>query len=524
LPSRSQCITLFWLVLLALLVPSLFLVEGTSERSGKLTNAQVVAPLGLIRLPTFGQPIFAAPGDNFDVTCNASSTVTGFSAELRTKWFGIALEKVDSQFAPADEWKLVFRVPQDTPEELYDLTVTCSENSATAPSSVRVCHPILEDSLDVIHLTDTHWPLCEDVLPLIMAEIRNLAPNFVIFTGDLIDGIDDGTSSFSLEQELVGALGPFVQGLSVPVMMVNGNHDWIKNQRTGEDALELWKRYLGEKFQFSIALGGVNFVGVSLNDAQGLSPSELSVMNSLLGLYPDLMTVLCLHSDFRNQLSTIPADLVLVGHEHQNIELPGPPRKIVTGKAYSTPGEPACYRLVHISPLNKSVTAPIITVNETLTRFSQSQWSKENDTLYTQSVVLDNPFNFSRSLTYRFIAPMKSNLISIEGGTLQQTVEGNTTLIYVKVWLEPNSTKKVTVIISPVSESTTYPSTASSSSSLTESTTAPAAASIGPALVAFLILGAAGATRRREGMIAKHWRNQTEKTAPRSASEGRRKI
>ena len=149
-----------------------------------------------------------------------------------------------------------------------------------------------------VHFTDLHHKGDTKYLKAVIARINALAPNFVCFTGDLVE-----------EQSFLAETLEFLSGIKAPLYGVPGNHDyWSKVsfdpirqcfQATGGDWL------LDKQHQFPGSR--INLIGITCNHAtQAKIPLDSSLANILLMHYPAWV----------NNLNGQKFDLMLAGHTH----------------------------------------------------------------------------------------------------------------------------------------------------------------------------------------------------------------
>ena len=149
-----------------------------------------------------------------------------------------------------------------------------------------------------IHFTDIHHKGNCDYLKAVVARINSFSPDFVCFTGDIVE-----------EGKYLAEALDLLSGIQAPMFGVPGNHDyWSKVsfepiRRCFSANGGAW--LLDEKRQ--IAAGGINLIGITCNHAnQAKLPLDPSCKNILLMHYPAWV----------KKLGGQKFDLMLAGHSH----------------------------------------------------------------------------------------------------------------------------------------------------------------------------------------------------------------
>lgn len=154
-----------------------------------------------------------------------------------------------------------------------------------------------------VHFTDVHHKGDEKYLRHVVTEINRLAPDFVCFTGDLIE-----------QAEFVAPALEILRGLRAPLYGIPGNHDhWSR-----ADFRPLRERFAAtggawlQDRQLTIRDGAINLIGLDRLPARFTTDSAR--FNLLLIHYPE----------WADQLNDRHCDLVLAGHSHGGqVRLPG---------------------------------------------------------------------------------------------------------------------------------------------------------------------------------------------------------
>lgn len=149
-----------------------------------------------------------------------------------------------------------------------------------------------------IHFTDLHHKGDCEYLKAVVHEINSLMPDFVCFTGDIIE-----------EEKYLAAALEILAGIKAPLFGVPGNHDyWSKvsfapihqcfNATGGAWLMDEHREIAG---------GKINLIGISCkHDNQALLPLNPAIKNILLIHYPAWV----------KKLAGQKFDLMLAGHSH----------------------------------------------------------------------------------------------------------------------------------------------------------------------------------------------------------------
>ncbi|HEC88843.1 MAG TPA: metallophosphoesterase [Thermoplasmata archaeon] len=171
------------------------------------------------------------------------------------------------EFYEDEEIYLSARVPENTPVELYNLTVIVENNgyfAKTEPRAVSVVDKI-DGNFTFIHLTDFHigdirgfkeniretigWKAAKKCIE----EINLIHPDFVIITGDLVFG-----QLYPFEYLIeYRSLYRILQQFDVPTYLCPGNHDGYV--QCGEDGFEFWQEYFGPLY-YSFDYGSTHWI------------------------------------------------------------------------------------------------------------------------------------------------------------------------------------------------------------------------------------------------------------------------
>ena len=149
-----------------------------------------------------------------------------------------------------------------------------------------------------VHFTDLHHKGDRHYLKLVVDKINSLAPDFVCFTGDIIE-----------EEKFLAEALEILSGIKSPMFGVPGNHDYWS--RISFEPIHHCFNATGGAWLLDerreIAGGKVNLIGITCSHGQQATlPLNPAMKNILLMHYPAWV----------KKLSGQKFDLLLAGHSH----------------------------------------------------------------------------------------------------------------------------------------------------------------------------------------------------------------
>ena len=149
-----------------------------------------------------------------------------------------------------------------------------------------------------VHFTDLHHKGDVDYLKLVVSKINSLSPDFVCFTGDIIE-----------EEKFLHEALAILSGITAPMFGVPGNHDYwskVSFKPIHKCFNACGGGWLIDEHRI-IAGGKINLIGITCghNDQAWLSYNP-ALKNILLMHYPA----------WAKKLGTQKFDLMLAGHSH----------------------------------------------------------------------------------------------------------------------------------------------------------------------------------------------------------------
>ncbi len=179
---------------------------------------------------------------------------------------------------------------------------------AVEPTNLKVVHRRLttgKPSHRFVHFTDLHYKGDRDYAAKVVRTINSFSPEFVCFTGDIVEHAPYLGEAFS-----------FIQQIKAPIYAVPGNHEYksgvhFKDVEAG--FVEFGGAWLPNR-ELAVCEGKINLIGLPCQKPARLLPPRSGMMNILLLHFP-LWT-----EDF----GRVKYDLVLAGHSHGGqVRLPG---------------------------------------------------------------------------------------------------------------------------------------------------------------------------------------------------------
>jgi hypothetical protein len=455
--------------------------------AGSLSAIPIGDTLTVIVTPLPNIPTIVIPGEDIIIDCKAAASTSNWQAQLIHGNTTIQLPLEYSAYDPnIQRWHLGAVAPTPSLFEIYDLKVTASGGlSDIAKHCVNII-PERKTGYFFVQITDAHMPTttysyegatfadstCMDDMREVIHDINLIHPEFVLFTGDLINEgeLEDynGMRYYTRVQKILNEF-------DVPVFVTAGNHDiggWNATPPSDGTARRNWWRFFGWRFlgnppsgapartqDYSFDYGPVHYVGLEAYDnydewmysIYGDCSFRQAQMNWLEDNLDDTpasaSVVLFYHYDFSGQLdlSELGADLGLYGHGHQNQGSinDGPPWCLETDNLGA--GTRA-YRPIRV---NGATLAPKNTLyagqdgdNMEVDFFPGNTGSADS----VAAVVQNHQGLTFDSARLKFLMPNDGTGFRVHNGTLDQVDRsGHYAVCYVSFNLPANTTRTVSV-------------------------------------------------------------------------------
>ena len=441
--------------------------------------------LTVIQRPLLNIPEIVVPGETLKITCLAPQNTSNWNAWLRHNNKRLNLPVTNSQWLTLpNRWELTTTVPSVPVYELYDLEVSASGGISDITANAVQVIPSRKNNYYFVHITDSHMPnrlyypnagfdadstAVED-FRAVMDDINIIHPEFVLFTGDLIN---EGELEGFANQYWFGWTQKLLTEFEVPVYVTAGNHDiggWNQTPPPAGSARKNWWKYFGWSWlnnedlsfpyhtqDYFFTYNNTVFIGLESYDnydywrpaiygETSYTDQQIAWLNNTLSLFPNYKKVLFHHYDFKEQLvlSSLGIDLSLWGHIHSN-----------NGSIYTYPYNLAtrsvcdgnrAYRVIRVN--NEQLT-PYATIyagatgNNLSVQFYPSNYGVADS---VKAIIINNqPLAFENA-QLKFIMPQRDTGYNVSGGTLTQVDKsGNYNICYVRVSLSANSISTVTV-------------------------------------------------------------------------------
>ena len=319
--------------------------------------------LTVIWKPLPNLPTILRPGDTLTVWAKASSGASNWSAALRLGTLSYPLTPAGGGWNSSyGWWVLGFSVPQELPEEVYDLTTACSTCPPdTARHAVKVL-PAFKSDFYFAQISDTHVPShltssdggfsVSDTSGMadfdaVIDDLNFIHPEFVLHTGDLVN---EGELEEYLSMYEMGRGQAMLRRLRDPVFMVSGNHDiggWDATPPPPGTSRKNWWRYFGwpsladppagypyhsQDYSFDYGLlhcigmegyqnsGGYDDYLPAIYGANSMTQEQMNWLAADVATVPEGHGKLAfIHYDFSSQFTDLAAlglDGVIWGHNH----------------------------------------------------------------------------------------------------------------------------------------------------------------------------------------------------------------
>jgi hypothetical protein len=294
--------------------------------------ALVNRPFGMIEYPNKANPSIIVYNEKLNIITTSLQSTTNWNFTLHKDGLSQNLDIVSSKYVN-EKWYFE-TIPTQMVEGLYDLQLNCSEGDDYQTHAVK----IVEEKtypFTFVHISDLHFPAYDDedlnssdVNFAEFVNIRALDPDFVIVTGDLIQGPTlyflDPVTGKAMKGEIQLRLGLWaLDTLNLPVYYVHGNHEFSQSLMIPDNVEENWYNYLGPIRYQNFTYLDWTMVGFG-HSFEGLNSEEFQAVDQILAENSDEATILYYHYiDFPRGngqpysfLRRFPLEVTLYGHIH----------------------------------------------------------------------------------------------------------------------------------------------------------------------------------------------------------------
>ncbi len=453
----------------------------------QLVNSPIGDTLTVIQRPISNIPTIATPGEELSIVCLAEPATIGWNAVLQHKEKVVPLNITNYVYNnDLERWQLTADVPTPDIYELYDLVVSANNiETDTTKNAVKLI-PEFKENYYFVHITDSHLPthiFYPDPQSLIdttevndfrevINDINLLNPEFVLFTGDLVN---EGEMEDFESRRVYTKAQKLLSEFEVPVYLVTGNHDvggWFSSPPAQGTARHNWWNFFGWNWlqnppaseqiytqNYSFNYGPVHYIGMEayinyddymfniFGDASFTSTQMEWLANDIQEYSSSLAHVVYYHNDFSDQINLVNLgiDMALYGHIHSNSgSITSPPYNISTE---STCDGNRAYRLVYVEDAVLEPTETIYTGgdgNQLQTAFNPEN-NGSTDSLYC---FIENSQNLSfPDAQLRFIMPADAEEYTAYNGTISQIDDSDEFAIcYVSFEIPANGNISVSVV------------------------------------------------------------------------------
>ncbi|MCG3225678.1 MAG: metallophosphoesterase [Candidatus Heimdallarchaeota archaeon] len=423
--------TAIFLVLTIFLMSSLYLQTGIMEVNAELSNDDdfqfqvdqynatsssdyfneskhpryplVTQPFGMIQYPHKAFPTIIEFAEEFNIAIQATKSATDWLFTLIDGTTSVNVEIIDSEYI--DDQRIFTVSPSQNTEGLYDLQLNCSEGDDYQTHAVK----IIEEKkypYTFVQISDIHFPTyfgtginTTEINLEEIEKIRLLNPDFVICTGDLVQGPqlmffnpETGKAMSMKSQVRLGLWA--LDLLDIPVYYIAGNHEFSESSLVPDDLTEAWHKYLGPLRYQNFDYLDWSFVGFG-SDSPGLYADEKDSLKGILNEVAGKANVLYYHFDFAGDATELinkyPIEVGIYGHRHEDTgELRSPVLEnyYKEGTLYHLQG-PLYGRYFELFTINNETS---LTLNNTLYNFILEPYTPEKTSSSVYLVLLSAIF------------------------------------------------------------------------------------------------------------------------------------
>jgi len=447
--------------------------------------------LTVIQKPLQNIPALVVPGNELHIQCLADPATTGWNVTLQHDEIMIPLSITNTFYdAAIQRWRLAAEVPTMELYELYDLVVGANGIITDRCKNAVQIIPEFKEDYYFVHITDSHLPTTifyPDPLSItdttevndlraVIRDINLIHPEFVLFTGDLVN---EGELEDFENRRVYTKAQQLLSEFEVPVFLTSGNHDiggWNSTPPPQGTARRNWWKFFGWNWlenppaaepyytqNYSFDYGQIHFTGLEAYNnydsfMYNIYGSDSFTAGQMQWLNDDLQQssssqshVLFYHYDFTEQINLINlgVDMALWGHIHSNAGS-------ITSLPYNLATESTCdgnraYRIIYV---NDAVMQPKATICAGSSGQNlQATFTPENngtaDSLYC-FVHNAQPLSFPQA-QLKFIMPAEAENYTAIGGTVTQIDEsGDVAVCYVSFEIPANEDVSVSVVANTV--------------------------------------------------------------------------
>lgn len=289
----------------------------------------VTRPFGIIQYPNKAHPIIVEYDEEFEIIVEVPKSSKDFVIKLINGSTTIDLTITDSKYKEDKRYFTV--VPTTNIEGLYDLQLNCSEGDDYQTHSVK----IMEEKkypFTFVQISDLHFPTyfetginTTEINLQEIEKIRALNPDFIICTGDLMQGpqllfLNPEGGTMSGESQLKLGLWA-LDLLNLPVFLIAGNHEISQSGLVPDNLEENWYKFMGPLRYQSFDFLDWSFVGFG-SSFEGLNLNEKESIDNILNLVANNANILYYHFDFNGDatrfINKFPIEVALYGHYHED--------------------------------------------------------------------------------------------------------------------------------------------------------------------------------------------------------------
>ena len=381
-----------------------------SELSLELSNSAI----NRITYPSLADPTTADQNDTFKIYFQTNISDDPIEV-IFVDGFLQYSTPIQSTVDSIDGGKVsTLQIPDGIEPSTYDLRLIFpNETSIDSFNSLKISRDSKSDecsSYSFVHITDIHIDGSEsrkNQVFNLFNEINLVNPDFVVLTGDVVDGLtsDQDGNMVTAKTQYPQAV-ELIKTLEVPVLIINGNHDFQTNK--WQDGNLLWEDYFGSLSKITSFLYQKDlFVGVNLFDANGLTNDQLEKIDEIFQNSSSLK-IFFAHTDYQNQFPSLytrnNVDIALLGHEHASSthNVSGTLEIITDNGVTLIETEPGHYKQISISQ-EKEIKIQEYEVNNLL---SYSEVDEINNSALQIEITLRNNHNFLlENITKKMILP-----------------------------------------------------------------------------------------------------------------------
>ena len=451
----------YYLIFSILIIPSVVFLQPESIILSQYANefqGSAITEINQVIWPSLAYPTTTTNGTKLEIRFRSNLLMEPVEVRIFNHFLDYTVPIMyTNNTESVNEHISIINLPENILPFLYSFEVVYSNGDKLESMNSLLIRKSdsfeLDQPYSFIQISDIHVDGSEQRyqrITKLITEINLINPDFVILTGDFVDGLT--TDEYG---GMVTAATQYPQGinllkmLKIPILIINGNHDFQTNQ--WQDGNHLWEHYLGPLDRLVIfSYNNDTFVGANLLNENGLTADQLTKIDEAFENSTELR-IFFAHTDYKNQFPSLYArndiDLALQGHTHSSsLNTVSETIEVISDNSITLiDSEPGHYRLFSVSK-SKEIETQELEVDKLI---SSSVWEQRTESTLRINISLKNyhdiPFV---NITKRLVIPGDWSENTITGAVENRLLfNGSHTLLITQFNLNANTESNYSLIL-----------------------------------------------------------------------------